>query len=199
MFFSAITSLLKNKIMYQEIIKSVKPNLEKVLEKVKQEISVLRTGSASPSLLENVLIDCYNSRLPLIQLAAINLRDARTLLVQPWDKTIIKSIEKGIVGSIPGLSSAVDGDLIRVNLPSPSEETRKELVKSLHQKLEEGRVGIRQMRESAWKQIQDLAQAGKIREDDKFRAKDELQKMVDEYNNKIKEMGERKEKDIMTV
>ena len=185
--------------MYQEIIKSVKPNLDKVLEKIKQEISVLRTGQASPSLLENVVVDCYNSKMALIQLAAINVRDARLLIVQPWDKTIIKNIEKAIVGSIPGLSSAVDGDIIRVNLPSPSEETRKELVKSLHQKLEEGRILIRLARENAWKQIQDSAQAGKIREDDKFRGKEELQKLVDEYNNKIKEMGEKKEKDIMTV
>jgi len=185
--------------MYQDIIKNIKPNLDRVLEKVKQEISVLRTGSASPSLLENVMIDCYNSRMPLIQLAAINLRDARTLLIQPWDKAIIKNIEKGIIGSIPGLSSAVDGDIIRVNLPSPSEETRKELVKSLHQRLEEGRVGIRVARENVWKQIQDLERAGKVREDDKFRAKDELQKLIDEYNNKIKEIGEKKERDIMTV
>lgn len=191
--------ILKIKHMYADIIKSLKPNLEKILEKVKQEISVLRTGSASPSLLENVMIDCYNSRLPLVQLAAINLRDARTMIVQPWDKTIIKNIEKGIAGSISGLSSAVDGDTIRVSLPSPSEETRKELVKSLHQKLEEGRVFIRLARENAWKQIQDFAQAGKIREDDKFRAKDELQKLVDEYNNKIKEIGEKKERDILTI
>jgi ribosome recycling factor len=185
--------------MYKEIIKNLKPNLDKILEKVKQEISILRTGTASPGLLENVMIDCYNTRMPLAQLAAINLRDARTLVIQPWDKSIIKDIEKGIVGSIPGLSSAVDGDLIRINLPSPSEETRKELVRSLHQKLEEGRVGVRLARENTWKQIQDLAQTRKIREDDKFRAKDELQKLVDEYNNKIKEMGEKKEKDIMTI
>ncbi|OGZ34368.1 MAG: ribosome recycling factor [Candidatus Portnoybacteria bacterium RBG_19FT_COMBO_36_7] len=185
--------------MYKEIIKNLKPSLDKILDKIRQEISILRTGTASPGLLENVMIDCYNSRMPLIQLAAINLRDARTLIIQPWDKAIIKNIEKGIIGSVPGLSSAVEGDIIRVNLPSPSEETRKNLVKSLHHKLEEGRMGIRQAREVAWKQIQDFSQAGKIREDDKFRAKDELQKLVDEYNNKIKEMGEKKEKDIMTV
>jgi ribosome recycling factor len=185
--------------MYQDIIKELKPNLEKIMEKVKQEISVLRTGAASPSLLENVMVDCYNSKMPLIQLAAINVRDGRTILIQPWDKSIIKNIEKAIVGSVPGLSSAADGDMIRVNLPSPSEETRKELVKSLHQKLEEGRIGVRQVRENAWKQIQDQERAGQVREDDKFRAKDELQKLVDDYNNKIKEMGEKKERDILTV
>jgi ribosome recycling factor len=185
--------------MYQDIIKDLKPNLEKILEKIKQEISVLRTGAASPSLLENVMVDCYNSKMPLMQLAAINVRDGRTILIQPWDKSVIKNIEKAIVSSVPGLSSAADGDMIRVNLPSPSEETRKELVKSLHQKLEEGRIGVRQVRENAWKQIQDQERLGQVREDDKFRAKDELQKLVDDYNNKIKEMGDKKERDILTV
>jgi len=185
--------------MYQEIIKNIRPNLDKVLEKLKQEISVLRTGQSSPALLENVMVDCYNSKMPLNQLAAINVRGARALLIQPWDKTIIKNIEKAIVGSLPGLSSAIDSDVIRVNLLSPSEETRKELVKSLHQKLEEGRIAIRLVRENTWKQIQDLERAGKIREDDKFRGKEELQKVVDEYNNKIKETGEKKEGDILTV
>jgi len=185
--------------MYQEIIKGLKPNLEKIIEKIKQEILVLRTGQASPALIESVMVDCYNSKMQLKQLAAINIRDPRTLIIQPWDKTIIKNIEKAIISSVPGLSSAVDGDCIRINLPAPSEETRKELVKTLHQKLEEGRISIRQAREGAWKQMQDLAEAGKIREDDKFRGKEELQKLIDEYNEKIKEIGEKKEKEIMTV
>jgi ribosome recycling factor len=185
--------------MYQEIIKKIKPNLDKAIEKLKQEIAVFRTGQANPGLLENVLVDCYNSKMPLNQVAAINVRDARMLIVQPWDKTIIKNIEKAIISSAPGLSSAVEGELIRVSLPSPSEETRRELIKSLHQKLEESRIAGRLARESAWKEIQELAQAGKIREDDKFRGKDELQKAMDEYNGKIKEIGEKKEKEILTV
>jgi len=185
--------------MYQEIIKRIKPNLDKILDKVKQDISVLRTGQASPALLENVMVDCYNTRMSLKQVAAINIRDPRTLIVQPWDKEIIKSIEKAIVSSVPSVSSAVDGDFIRINLPVPSEETRGELVKTLHRKLEEGRIGVRQAREIAWKEIQDLARISKIREDDKFRGKEELQKMIDDYNKKIEEIGEKKEKEIMTI
>lgn len=185
--------------MYQDIIKNIRPNLDKVLEKLKQEIAAFRTGQASPALVENVLVDCYNAKMPLKQLAAINVKDARILIIQPWDKTIIKNIEKAIIASAPGLSVATEGEIIRVNLPAPSEEIRKELIKSLHQKLEEERVSVRLIREGAWKEIQELAQIGKIREDDKFRGKDELQKVVDEYNNKIKETGEKKEKEIMTV
>ncbi len=185
--------------MYNEIIKRIKPNLEKVLEKLKQEIAVFRTGQASPLMVENILVDCYNSKMPLKQVAAINVRDARMLIIQPWDNAIIKNIEKAIISSVPGISSAIDGEFIRVNLPAPSEETRKEMVKTLSQKLEEARISVRQIREGVWKEIQNLAQAGKIREDDKFRGKDELQKVVDEFNGKIKEIGDKKEKEIMTV
>jgi len=185
--------------MYQDIIKGIRPNLEKVLEKLRQEIAVFRTGQANPAMIENILVDCYNSKMPLKQVAAINIRDARMLLVQPWDNTIVKNIEKAIIGLIPGLSLTVDGEFIRVNLPAPSEESRKEMVKILGQKLEDARISVRQNREAAWKEIQDLARNGKIREDDKFRGKDELQKAVDEYNGRIKEIGEKKEKEILTV
>lgn len=187
------------KCMYQDIIKRIKPNLEKVLEKLKQEIAVFRTGQANPSMVENILIDCYNSKMPLKQLAAISVRDARMLLIQPWDNSIVKNIEKAIISSVPGVSSAIESEFIRVNLPAHSEESRKEMVKTLGQKLEEARISVRQIREAAWKEIQDQALIGKIREDDKFRGKDELQKIVDEYNGKIKEIGEKKEKEILTV
>lgn len=185
--------------MYQQIIKNIKPNLDKTLEKLKQEVSVLRTGSANPSLLEEVLVECYGSKMPLKQLAAISSRDARVLMVQPWDKTIFKNIEKAVGESIPGLSLAVEGDFMRISLPAPSEETRKQMVKALGQKIEEARISVRRIRDDAWKEIQDQAQLGKIREDDKFRGKDELQKLVDEYNGKIKDMGEKKEKEILTI
>lgn len=185
--------------MYDQIIKRLRPNLDKTIEKVKQEIAILRTGQASPALVENVLVECYNSKMSLRQIAAINVKDVRTLIIQPWDKAIIKNIEKAIIDSAPGLSIAIDGDLIRINLPSPTEETRKELIRALHQKLEEGRISVRQIREDAWKEIQELTQAGKIREDDKFRGKDELQKVIDEYNNKIKEIGGKKEKEILAI
>jgi len=185
--------------MYQEIIKRIKPNLEKTLEKLKQEIAVFRTGQANPSMVENILVECYNSKMPLKQVAAINVHDTRMLVIQPWDKTIIRNIEKAIISSVPGVSSAIDGEFIRLNLPSLSQETRKEMIKILSQKLEEARISVRQIRESAWKEIQDLALVGKIREDDKFRGKDELQKVVDEYNGKIKETGEKKESEIMNI
>jgi ribosome recycling factor len=173
--------------------------LEKIIEKLKQEISILRTGQANPVLLEEIMVDCYGSRMPLKQLAAISARDSRILVVQPWDKSIFKNIEKAVSESVPGLGVAAESEIIRISLPAPSEETRKQMVKTLNQKAEESRVAIRIKRDEAWKEIQELTQAGKIREDDKFRGKDELQKLIDEYNNKIEEMSERKEREIMTI
>jgi len=185
--------------MYQEIIKNIRPNLEKIIEKLRQEIGAIRSGQVNPALVENILVDCYDSRMPINQLAAISVGDGRSLIIQPWDKSIIKNIEKAILTSGRGLNAAISGEFIRVTLPPASEETRKEMVKVLNQKMEEARIAVRLSRENAWKEIQDQTQAGKIREDDKFRGKEELQKLVDEYNGKIKEMAEKKEKEIMSL
>jgi len=184
---------------YKDSIKKIKPNLERALEYLREEMGSLRTGRATPALIETVEVESYGSRLPLKQLAAISAPEPRVLMVQPWDMNLIKDIEKAIVSSRSGLSVSVAGDLIRVNIPSLNEESRKELVKNLREKMEASRLTVRSVREQAWKEIQDKARTGEIREDDKFRGKDELQKMIDEFNKKIEEMGENKEKEIMTV
>jgi len=185
--------------MYKDIINKIKPNLDRVLERFKEELVSLRTGRASPALIETVEVECYNSRTPLKQLAAITVSDARTLMVQAWDANVIKDIEKAITRSRTGLSVAVSGETIRVIIPSLSEDNRKELVRALHQKMEESKISVRSLREQVWKEIQEGERQGLIREDDKFRGKDELQKVIDYYNNKIDEMGEMKEKEIMTI
>jgi len=185
--------------MYKEIIKKIKPDLEKTMGHFKEEMGALRTGRATPALIETVEIECYGSRSQLKQLAAITSPEPRVLNVQPWDASIMKEIEKAIAVSRSGLSVAVTGELIRINIPPLNEESRKELVRNLKQRMEEARITIRQSRERAWKEIQDGERAGTIREDDKFRAKDELQKMIDEYNKKVDDLGGAKEKEIMTV
>jgi len=185
--------------MYKEIINKIKPNLERAIEKFKEELGSLRTGRATPALIETVEVECYGSRLPLKQVAAITAPEPRVLMVQPWDTNIIKEIEKAIGVSRSGLSIAAAGELIRINIPPLNEESRRELVRALRQKMEAARVVVRSLREQAWKEIQDKERTGEIREDDKFRGKDELQKMIDGYNKKIEELGEAKEKEIMTV
>ncbi|MBU1102193.1 ribosome recycling factor [Patescibacteria group bacterium] len=184
---------------YKEIINKIKPNLDRTIEKFKEELGTLRTGRATPALIETVEVECYGSRMPLKQLAAITAPEPRALMVQPWDTSIIKEIEKAIVSSRTGLSVAISGELIRVNIPSLNEESRKELVRTLRQKMEAARVSIRSLREQVWKEIQEKERSGEIREDDKFRGKDELQKLIDEYNKKVEDMGGAKEKEIMTI
>jgi len=186
-------------MIYKEIINKIRPNLDRSIEKFKEELGALRTGRATPALVETVEVECYGSRSSLKQVAAINAPEPRVLVVQPWDGNIIKEIEKAISSSRSGLSVSVAGDIIRINIPPLNEESRKELVRALHQKMEASRVVIRSFREQAWKELQDKVRAGEIREDDKFRGKDELQKMIDDYNKKVDDLGEAKEKEIMTV
>lgn len=183
--------------MYKEIIEKIRPEFDKTISFLERELSKLRVGRASPSLVENIIIECFGEKFPLKQLAAISSPGPRQILVQPWDKSYIESIEKTILQSGLGMSPVVDKDIIRISLPSLTEEYRKDLLRVLSEKQEEARKTIRRWREQAWDEIQERFKEGEVREDDKFRAKDELQDLIDEYNKKIEEMGERKKKEIM--
>lgn len=185
--------------MYKEIIDNIKPDLEKTIEYLKGELNKLRVGRATPAMVEDLEIECYGQKMSLKQLSNISTPQPRLIVIQPWDKSILGGIEKGISRSSLGLAPIVDGDLIRITIPQLSEERRKELTKILSEKVEEARISIRHKREEAWKEIQEREKAGEIREDDKFRGKDELQKVVDEYNEKVEEMRKNKEQEIMTV
>lgn len=184
---------------YKEVINKIKPDLEKTIEYFKNELAKIRTGRASPALVEDVEVDYYGTKLPLKQLASITAPEPREIIIQPWDKGSVMAIKNSILGANLGMAPVVDGEIIRLSIPQLTEETRRELAKILRTKIEEARVSIRRKREETWNEIQDLFQAGEIREDDKFRGKDELQKIIDEYNGKIEEMGKRKEGEIMTV
>lgn len=186
-------------IMYKEIISKIKPYLDKTLDYLRSELTALQVGRATSSLVEDLEMECYGSKMPLKQLAAISVPEPRQIIIQPWDKNILKEIEGALRRSKLGLTPVVDGEIIRLNIPSLNEERRRELLKILKEKLEECRVSVRRHREEAWKEIQGLEQAKKMREDDKFRAKDELQKLVDGYNKKIEELGQRKEEEIIKV
>ncbi|MBU2579398.1 ribosome recycling factor [Patescibacteria group bacterium] len=185
--------------MHQEIIKKLKPNLEKSYEYLKSELASLQVGRATPGLIENLTVDCYNQQLPIKQLAAIQTPEPRMIIIRPWDKEIITQITQAIKQSSLGITPMVDEDSIRLNIPPLSEERRRELVKILQEKTEESRISIRRQREEIWRQIQDLERAKEISEDAKFRAKDEIQKIVDEYNKKIEELKKKKEEEIMKV
>ncbi|PIV43321.1 MAG: ribosome recycling factor [Candidatus Nealsonbacteria bacterium CG_4_10_14_0_2_um_filter_40_15] len=181
---------------YEEIIRKIKPELDKVAIFLEKEVSKIRTGRANPSLVEDVVVDCFNQKFPLKQLAAISVPEPKQILIQPWDKSYIEGIVRALESTGVGASPIVDREAIRINLPPLNEEYRNDLIHLISEKQEEARKVIRHWREEAWSEIQSRTREGEIREDDKFRAKDELQKLVDEYNEKIESIGEKKKKEI---
>jgi ribosome recycling factor len=188
--------MAEKKISYQEIIKKIKPELEKVINFLERELQGIRSSRASPTLVEGVEVECFGQKFLLKQLAAISIPEPRQILIQPWDTSYIEGIVKSLEKKSLGISLVVDKNLIRVNLPSLSQEFRQDLLGMVSQKKEQARQTVRRWREKAWGEIQEKFREGKISEDHKYRAKDELQELVDEYNEKIEEMTERKEKEI---
>ena|SRR3989344_6704276 len=176
-----------------------KPELDKVLESLKVELSKLRTGRANPAMIDGVRIDYYGTIMALNQISAVSVPEPRQLLITPWDKNVLPAIEKAIRDANLGLSPANEGDKIRITIPELTEERRFELVKVAARIVEETRVKVRNIREEIWKDIQNKEGSGEITEDDKFKLKNDLQKLIDEYNAKIKAMAENKEKEMMTI
>lgn len=177
-------------------ISDFKKHLEQIKNRFKDEISGIRAGRATPDLISKILIDCYGTKCPLNETAAIGVENARTLRVQPWDKNLILSIENGIRNSELGVSPVVDKETIRVVLPELTLERKKQLTKLLHQKLEEARISGKTQRDDVWKDTQDKERKGEIEEDEKFRVKNELQKAIDKFHEETEEISDKKEKEI---
>jgi len=174
--------------------------LEKKLIEVKEwlsrEYQSLRTGRATPSLLDVVHVEAYGSRMPLKQVANIGIEGARSLVVTPFDPSLLKDIERGIVSANLGVGTVASGNFIRITFPELTGERRQELVKSAKSKLEEGRVAVRSARDESWSAIQDAEREGTMREDEKFRLKDELQKKIDASNEALEALFDKKEKEV---
>ncbi|MBU1177728.1 ribosome recycling factor [Patescibacteria group bacterium] len=185
--------------MYEQKIIEGKQEMEKALDYLSKEFSKLRVGKASPSLIEDLAVDYYGVKTPLKQLATINVVDIRLLAIQPYDKGSLKAIEGVISQSDLGLSCSAEKDVVRVTFPEPNEERRQELAKVIGQKAEEAKIIVRNAREKIWKEIKDLENTGQVTEDDKYKAQEELDKVVNEINNQIKEREEKKEQEVMTV
>ncbi|MBI2439428.1 MAG: ribosome recycling factor [Candidatus Moranbacteria bacterium] len=185
--------------MVKELIDEKKTDFENAVEHFISEAAKIRTGRANPGLVENLSVDYYGTKTPLRQIASINIPEARQILIQPWDKGSLVMIEAALRESDLGLNPVNDGQSLRITLPPLTEDRRKDLVKVLNQRAEEERIVVRTIREDIWKDIQELEKDGGISEDEKFRGKDDLQKIVDEYNTKIETLRERKEEEILTV
>lgn len=167
-----------------------------ITERLGKELSGVRTGRATPAILDGIQVESYGTRMPLNQVANISVEDARTLRVAPWDTSVSKEIEKAITAANLGLSIGVDEKGVRVFFPELTAERRTTLVKLAKEKVEDFRAALRVAREEVWSDIQKQEREGLMPEDDKFRSKDEMQKRVDAANKVFDEMLTRKEKEI---
>ena len=185
--------------MYQEITARAKSEMDKAVDFFQKELMKVRTGQATPALVEDVLVSISGQPTPLKHIAGISCPNRRQILIQPWDKSYLELIGKALLQSSLGTSPVVDGESVRVHLPQLTQEYRLQLTKLIGERAEESRKTIRKCREAAWEEIQEKSHAGEIREDDKFRAKDELQKIIDGSQKKIETLVEHKKQEIETI
>ena len=182
---------------YKEFIDKVKPEFEKSFKFLEGELAKIRTSRASPSLVEDIEVSAFGSKFSLKQLGAISTPSTNQIVIQPWDASYMEPIEKAIQQSGLGMSCSVDKDVIRLNLPMLTEEYRLSLGKILNEKAETAKQVMRRQREDTWNKIQTAQKDKLISEDDKFRGKDELQKVVDDYQEKIKALVEKKKNELV--
>ncbi len=182
---------------YKDFTNNAKPEFEKAFKFFEGEVAKIRTSRASPALVEDIVVSAFGSKFVLKQLGAISTPQTNQIVIQPWDPSYIEPIQSAISQSGLGMSSAVDKNVIRLNLPLLTEEYRQSLSKIINEKAEQCKQTIRHWREDAWNKIQASQKAKEISEDDKFRGKDELQKLIDEYNEKIKNLVEKKKNELI--
>ena len=185
--------------MYKELIAERKKDFDWIIEHTKGEIAGIRTGRAHSSMVEDIQLDYMGSRLRIKELATITTPEPRVIFIQPWDKQAIPNIEKGIKDSSLGLNPSSDSNGVRLNIPPLTEERRKEFIKLLHEKVEWSRIRARQIREDVIKKVQNEIKENKARDDDMFKTKDELQKIMDGLNKKFDDMTKKKEQDLLTT
>ena len=185
--------------MIKKVMKTTEEKMEKAFQNTKKEFNTVRTGRARPSLVENIMVDYYGTQTPINQLANISAPEARQLIIEPFDKNVIENVEKAIMKENLGLTPNNDGNLIRINIPQLTEERRKELVKIVNEKAEDGRIAIRNIRREANDHLEDLEDDGTISEDNYHRGLENIQELTDEYIDKIDKLLERKKEEIMEV
>jgi len=183
----------------EELLAQTEARFKKAIDALRHDVSTVRTGRAAPSLVENLQVEAYGIDTPLIQLAAISAPEPRQIVIQPWDKGLIKSIEKAITNSDLGLAPSNDGNLIRLNIPALNEERRRDLVKLLHKKVEDGRVEVRTLRRHAHEEMKAKEKSSGVTADEVKRAEAALQKLTDRYILIADEIGQGKEKEILAV
>ena len=185
--------------MINDIKKDANDRMDKSVKSLEQALTKLRTGRAHTSLLDHITVDYYGSEVPLNQCANVNVEDSRTLMVSPWEKSMVQPIEKAIMTSDLGLNPVSAGTVIRVPLPPLTEERRKDMIKLVRHEAEGGRIAVRNIRRDALSDIKDLLKEKMIGEDDEHRAHDEIQGLTDQHVATIDKVLEQKESELMEV
>lgn len=185
--------------MLDEVIQDAEKRMQGAMEALGREFNAIRTGRASPALVDRIFVDYYGTATPLNQLAGVSAPEARLLVIQPWDKGSIQAIERAILESDLGLTPNSDGVVIRLQIPQLTEERRKELVKLVHQRIEEAKVSVRNVRRDAMDTVKLLQNEKEISEDDERRAEASVQELTDKYVARADELGAAKEAEVLEV
>jgi len=185
--------------MIDDVLADAKDRMSKAVEALRKELATIRTGRAHPGLIEHLRADYYGAPTPLNQLATINVPEPRLLTIQPWDHQSLGAIEKAILKSDLGLNPSNDGNIIRLVIPQLTEERRKELVKVVRKKVEEGRVAVRNVRRDRHDELRRLQKEKEISEDAQYLAQEELQKLTDSFIQEVERVGEEKEAELLAV
>ncbi|MBW1767816.1 MAG: ribosome recycling factor [Deltaproteobacteria bacterium] len=183
--------------MKDEILSELSQKMDRSIDALKKDFLRLRTGRASSALLDGIRVNCYETQMPLDQVASVSVPESRLITIKPWDQSIIGEIEKSILKSELGLTPMNDGKIIRISIPPLTEERRKELAKLAKKMAEENKIAIRNHRREANEMFKELKNEKEISEDDMFRSQDEVQKMTDKFIKKVDEITAEKEKEII--
>ena len=185
--------------MVPEVLKEAETKMSKSVEHLKTDLQTIRTGRASPALVERLMVEYYGTSTPLIQLASIHAPEARLIVIQPYDKGAFGAIEKAILKSDLGLNPTNDGKVIRLSIPALTEERRKEMVKISRKRVEDGKIAVRNVRREAHKDLEELESEKMISADDLTRGNDQLQKLTDRFMLEAEKLGQAKEAEILEV
>ena len=185
--------------MIDEVLEELRDRMQKSVDALQDDLRSIRTGRASPALVEKLLVEYYGTATPLNQMASIAAPEPRLLVIRPWDPSSLGDIERAILKSDIGLTPMNDGALIRLSIPRLTEERRRELVKVVSRRVEEGRIAVRNLRRDALQDLKEFEKEKMISEDDFYRGKDKVQELTDEFVEKIDEIGQHKEAEVMEI
>jgi ribosome recycling factor len=185
--------------MIDDALLAADNKMQKTVQVLKREMETIRSGRATSALVDQIMVEAYGTNTPLSQLASISVPEARLLLIQPWDRSIVGNVQKAIQKSDLGLNPMSDGEVLRLVIPPPTEERRKELVKVVHKRVEDAKIAVRNVRRDALEELRKLEKDKKVSRDENVRATDKLQKLTDRFIAEVSKVGADKESEIMEV